>query len=184
MGYQNPPFTTPVSVRVNDKPLAIKCRLEHEQPSYHHSIISLYPAKDSLNNVLFSLISILFNSTTSCQSLAGIIHSVKTCSQSLTKFRHNLAKVFQSLKTSCQTLAGLFYTMAELFCFMANLSHEMANISHEMANISQGLEKYFRDLLHSVKYMENHCRKLLAIIYISPRTEETLINITINLITT
>ena len=177
MGYQNPPFTTPVSVRVNDKPLAIKCRLEHEQPSYHHSIISLYPARDSLNKVLFSLISILFNPTTSCQNLAGIIHSVKTCSQSLTKFRHNLAKVFQSLKITRQTLAGLFYTMAELFCFMAKPSHEMANCK-------RGLEKYFRDLLNSVKYMENHCRKLLAIIYISPRTEETLINFTINLITT
>ena len=34
MGYQNPPCTTPVSVRVNDKPLAIKCRLRQEQYPY------------------------------------------------------------------------------------------------------------------------------------------------------
>ena len=31
MGYQNPPCATPVLVRVNDKPLAIKCRLRQEQ---------------------------------------------------------------------------------------------------------------------------------------------------------
>jgi len=31
VGYQNPPCATPVLVRVNDKPLAIKCRLRQEQ---------------------------------------------------------------------------------------------------------------------------------------------------------
>lgn len=177
MGYQNPPCTAPFLIRVNDKSLAIKCRLRQEHPINHITSIRLHSVSYAVYNVLFYLKSILFNPTTSCQSLPDIIYSVKIFRHSPTTFRHTTTKVFQSLKTSRQTMTGLFYTMAKLFCSMPKTCPIMPD--------SRGaLKKCFQDLLNTGKYRANHCRKLLAVFYISPGTKEALFNATIHLIIT
>ena len=161
MGYQNPPCITPVLIRVNDKSLAINCRLRkvlYCKPSLYN----LFPFNNYINSLLLSLKKCIHYPATSCHKMAKVFAILKTSRHNLFNVRHLSTNVFQIIK--------MFRHI------MASSNHKMANACRLLANSGGSLKKCFQTLLNIRKCLANLRQIRLAVFYLTTGTLHCITN--------